>query len=236
MWSGPRNISTAMMRAFEARGDCAVVDEPFYAAYLAVSGSEHPMREAVLASQSSDPANVVATLQSVLPGGKTLQYQKQMTHHMVFPLDDHWLAGLRHAFLVREPRAMILSYLKKRDRVSPEDLGLRRQRELYSHIEALTGRAPPVIDAADVLHDPPGCLAALCAALEIDYRATMCEWPPGRRATDGVWAPHWYNAVENTTGFQSPAPVADAPLDAAAASVLDACTADYQFFLERRLR
>ena len=234
MWSGPRNISTAMMRAFEARGDCAVVDEPFYAAYLAASGSDHPMQAAVLASQSVVPAEVVAALRRPLPDGATLQYQKQMAHHMVFAVDTAWMASVRHAFLVRDPAAMIASYLKKRTHVVATDLGLARQRQLYESVLAATGVAPPIVDAADVLRDPSSLLRALCRALGIAYTDRMCQWPPGRRATDGVWAPHWYGAVERSTGF-APYVAAEPKLDEAAEQVRAECTQDYQFFYERRL-
>ena len=234
MWSGPRNISTAMMRSFEARGDCAVVDEPFYAVYLARSGADHPMRAEVLASQPNEPDDVVAGLSAPLPAGKVVQYQKQMTHHMVFEPSTPWLASLRHAFLIRDPAAMIASYLAKRPSVVPEDLGLARQRELYTLATAATGHEPPVVDAADLLMNPPGLLRQLCAALGITFTDAMCRWPPGRRATDGVWAPHWYGVVEQTTGF-APYQPSEPSLPTSAAAVLRACEDDYQYLFERRL-
>ncbi|MEL7536363.1 MAG: HAD family hydrolase [Pseudomonadota bacterium] len=234
MWSGPRNISTAMMRSFEARGDCEVVDEPFYAAYLAASGAEHPLRDAVLASQATEPAAVVDGLGRPLADGRTLQYQKQMAHHMVFAIDEAWLGTVRHAFLVRDPAAMIASYLTMRTSVVADDLGLARQREIYESVVARTGQTPPVVDAADVLRDPPAVLAELCTSLDVAYSPAMQAWPPGRRPSDGVWAPHWYAAVERSTGF-APYVEREAKLPPAALRVLADCEPDYRFFFDRRI-
>ncbi|MEM1262797.1 MAG: hypothetical protein AAGH76_10405 [Pseudomonadota bacterium] len=234
MWSGPRNISTAMMRAFEARGDCAVVDEPFYAAYLSISGAVHPMQAAVLASQPQAPADVVAQLSAPLPNDVALQYQKQMTHHVVFDLDERWLASLSHAFLIRNPAAMIASYLHKRASVEPDDLGVARQRAIFETITRVTGKEPPIIAAEDILRQPSTALARLCDAVSIPRSDSMYTWPAGRRSTDGVWAPHWYGAVEASTGFK-PFEPSEPVLSGAAKRVLAACEPDYRFLYERRL-
>lgn len=234
MWSGPRNISTAMMRAFEARGDCAVVDEPFYAYYLAHAGVTHPMHDEVLASQPQRMQDVIAQLQAPLPGGKALQYQKQMAHHMLGNIDSDWLGSLRHAFLIRDPAAMVASYAQKRETVSAVDLGLARQREIYAEVCSITGQMPPIIDAADVLANPQAMLRALCAALDIDYVGDMTRWPPGLRDTDGAWAPHWYHAVAASGGFEKPMPRQIALTDTQR-SVVDHCYQDYRFLHEHRL-
>jgi hypothetical protein len=212
MWSGPRNISTAMMRSFEARGDAAVVDEPFYAAYLHKTGLDHPLREEVIASQSVDPAEIRAMLVGAVPGGQPVWYQKHMTLHMLpdFPLD--WMTRVRSAFLIREPRAVLASYALKRATVTSWDIGFVRQRELFEREADRLGTAPPVVDAADVLASPGSTLERLCTALGIPYRPSMLRWPAGRRATDGVWAPAWYLSVERSTGFEPPEPRLEAPL------------------------
>jgi hypothetical protein len=212
MWSGPRNISTAMMRSFEARGDCAVTDEPFYAAYLARSGIDHPMREAVIASQPRDPDIVARALVGPTPGGKSLWYQKHMTLHMLqgFPLD--WLARLTNAFLIRDPRAVLASYSAKRRSVTLADIGFVQQRELFDRVADRLGRPPPVVDAADILADPGPVLNVLCRALGIGYTSAMLHWPAGRRASDGVWAPAWYQSVERSTGFCTPGAPPAGPL------------------------
>jgi hypothetical protein len=206
MWSGPRNISTAMMRSFGARPDTAVVDEPFYAAYLARAGVDHPMAAEVLASQPTDWREVVDGLLGPVPDGKPVYYQKHMTHHLLPEFDRGWLARVRNAFLVRSPEAVLASYVRKRATVTLADIGVVQQREQFDREAARLGVAPPVVDAADVLADPAGALARLCGALGIAYTDAMLSWPAGRRATDGVWAPAWYAAVERSTGFEAPPP------------------------------
>jgi hypothetical protein len=204
MWSGPRNISTAMMRSFGARPDTAVIDEPFYAAYLAETGLEHPMRAEVLASQPQDWRKVVAQLLAPVPGGKTIWYQKHMTHHMLESFGREWLAHTRNAFLIRDPAAVLASYVQKREAVTLADIGIVQQRELFEQEAARLGRAPPVVEGQDILANPARMLGRLCEALGIPYTGAMLSWPAGRRDTDGVWAPAWYAAVEQSTGFTPP--------------------------------
>src|SRR5215207_9489022 len=194
MWSGPRNLSTAMMRSFENRADCTVVDEPLYAAYLAATGIDHPGSAEVIASQSTDPAVVVAELADG-PVATPVQYQKHMTHHVLPTVPRGPLGSLTHAFLVRDPERVLTSYAKVREEPTLEDLGLPQQLELF---ETYGG---PVVDAADVLRDPRGTLTMLCGALGISFDEAMLAWPAGPRDTDGVWAPHWYAGVEASTGF-----------------------------------
>ena len=204
MWSGPRNISTAMMRSFENRGDAAVSDEPFYAAYLAGTGIDHPMREESMASQPQDWRVVAESLAGPVPGGKRIWYQKHMTHHMLPDFGLDWCASCRNAFLIRDPVAVLASYTQKRPDVALADLGFERQWELFEREADRLGAAPPVIDADDVLANPRGMLSALCAALDIPFSEKMLAWPAGRRATDGIWGAVWYAAVERSTGFAPP--------------------------------
>jgi hypothetical protein len=204
MWSGPRNLSTAMMRSFGGRADTAVSDEPFYGAFLKTSGAAHPMREAVVAAMDCDWDSVMRTLAGPAPGGSTIWYQKHMWHHMVGPVGYDDFAGFTHAFLIREPERMIASYLRQREAAAFEDFGLERQAEFFEREADRLGEAPPVVDANDVLRNPSGTLSALCAALGIPWDSAMLRWAPGRRATDGPWAPHWYAAVEASTGFGPP--------------------------------
>ena len=202
MWSGPRNISTAMMRSWENRPDCSVVDEPFYACYLQETGLPHPAREAVLASQSTDRETVIRELLEH-PVATALHYQKHMTKHMPEGMDMNWCVGLKHCFLIRDPAEVIASYLRMMPTVNEHDIGIARQAALFREITAATGEAPLVIDAADVLRNPGAALASLCHALDIEFLpdAMLC-WPPGPRDSDGVWAPHWYREVEKSTGFR----------------------------------
>jgi hypothetical protein len=201
-WSGPRNISTAMMRAWENRGDCAVVDEPLYAHYLAQTGLDHPGRDQVIAAGDTDWRRVAAWLTGPIPGGKAIWYQKHMTHHLLVHIDRRWLAELTHVFLIRDPREVLLSYIKSRPHVTAEDIGVLQQRGIFGYLQELRGETPPVIDAGEFLQAPEAHLRALCAALGIGFTGRMLQWPAGPRPSDGVWAPHWYEAVLRSTGFE----------------------------------
>jgi hypothetical protein len=234
MWSGPRNISTAMMRAWENRDDCCVVDEPFYACYLDVTGIRHPMRDAVLASQPRDWREVMGDLSAPLPGRCRLQYQKHMTHHMVVPLDAAWLTTVRHAFLIRDPFEMVASYAQKRGEVTVDDLGLENEVEIYERVQESTGQEPPVIEASDVLRQPEAALRRLCLALEVPFSEKMLSWPSGLRDSDGVWAPHWYNTVAQSTGFAAYTTSAVA-LPEHLRAVAEACRPHYEFLRARKL-
>ncbi len=236
MWSGPRNISTAMMRAFGARADTAVVDEPFYATYLAKTGAAHPMRAQALASQPTDWRNVAETLLGPVPGGRAIFYQKHMTHHMVGGIDLAWMSRCRNAFLIRSPRQVLASYAARRGEVTLEDIGFVRQAELFDNEADRLGAAPPVIDADDILADPRGALAALCGALDVPFSDAMLSWPAGRRPTDGAWAPVWYEAVERSTGFARPQPREPAPeLDDRLKAIAEAARPHYETLARYRL-
>ena len=195
MWSGPRNVSTALMRSFGARPDCVVVDEPLYAYYLAATGLDHPGRADVLASQPTHWAEAVRQLGAPLPAGRTVHYQKQMAHHLLPAVGRSWLATVTNAFLIRDPAHVVASYAKVRGTPTLDDLGYPQQVEIFR------AHGGPVVDAAALLRDPAGQLRALCAALGVDFTDAMLAWPAGGRDTDGVWAPHWYGAVVESTGF-----------------------------------
>ncbi len=207
MWSGPRNLSTAMMYAFGQRADCAVTDEPFYAAYLAATGADHPLHHEILTSQPARAAEVAARCTGPVPEGRPIWYQKHMTHHMVdsFPLE--WLADMRNVFLIRHPARVVASYARKREAPTLEDIGFRRQCELLDYVVGL-GQEPIVVDSGSILADPERALLALCGALAITFDASMLHWPAGGRREDGVWARHWYGAIHRSTGFD----VGEAPL------------------------
>ena len=234
MWSGPRNISTAMMRAWENRADTAVVDEPFYACFLTATGIVHPMQAEVLAHQSSVWQDVVSQqLEKVLEPPQTIQYQKHMTQHMVVEIDQSWFASLRHAFLIRHPADVVASYSEKRESVSALDLGFAKQKELYDKALAL-GDQPPIIDSRDVLKNPERCLRALCIQLGISFDTNMLHWPPGLRESDGVWADHWYNKVKQSTGFE-PYTAKTYTLTKEEQLIVDECLPYYQTLYKKRL-
>lgn len=227
MWSGPRNLSTAMMYAFAARGDCAVSDEPFYAAYLAATGIDHPMREAVMAAQPVDPAQVVAACTGPNPEGKPLWYQKHMTLHMIPGFDRGFLRELTNVFLIRHPARVIASYSRKRESPTLADIGFVQQAELFDQVAQRIGAAPPVVDSADIREMPHQTLARLCAALGIPFTEAMLRWPAGAKPFDGVWAPHWYNAVHASTGFDEPEGVLP-ELDAGGRALCDQALPHYE--------
>ncbi len=228
MWSGPRNLSTAMMRSFGARADTCVSDEPFYGAYLKTTGDDQPLREAVIADMDCDWSSVAKAMSGTPPEPSAIWYQKHMAHHMEGPIGIADLPHHRHAFLIRAPERVVASYAAKRVAVRPDHLGVARQRQYFDREADRTGTAPPVIDSADILRAPAAMLAALCAALRIAFDPAMLAWPLGRRATDGIWASHWYASVEASTGF-GPAEGPLPHLDREAAAVAAACRADYDY-------
>jgi len=201
MWSGPRNISTAMMRAWGNRADTAVVDEPLYAFYLRATGKKHPVVEEVIAAGESDWRRVTLGLTNELPTGKRIYYQKQMTHHLLPEVERAWLGALTNCFLIRDPAEVIASYIRKYDDPTLEDVGFVQQAEIFDWVRARTGAIPPVIEAREVLQDPERMLRLLCNSIGVEFDAAMLSWPPGLRATDGVWAKHWYGEVAQSTGF-----------------------------------
>lgn len=236
MWSGPRNISTAMMRAFENRADCAVSDEPLYGAWLKHTGEPHPMADEVIAAMETDYRTLTRSLTGPAPHGRAVWYQKHMTHHLVPELlDADWLSRLNHAFLIRDPRAVVASYLEKRDTVSAEAIGIPQQWALYRFVTEQLGQQPPVIDSGDFLSDPEGHLRALCAALGLEFSERMLSWPAGQRDSDGVWAPHWYQRVWQSTGF-GPHPGEPPELTGRARDVAACCQPAYEKLREHRLR
>jgi len=196
MWSGPRTISTALMRAWENRLDTTVVDEPLYGFYLARSGVPHPGRDEIIQSMRCGWREVLDQICSApLPAGKTVYYQKHMTHHLLPEVDRGALRGLRHAYLIRDPRQLLASYAKVRTQPVLDDLGLAQQVEIFRMFGG------PVVDSSDILQQPEPMLRALCDALGVAFDPAMLSWPAGPRDTDGVWARYWYDGVQRSTGF-----------------------------------
>jgi len=231
MWSGPRTVSTALMRSFGNRPDTVVVDEPLYAYYLAHTGVDHPGRDEIIASQPTDWRAVLAGLaHDPLPEGASVYYQKHMTHHLLPEIDRTALAGLRHAFLIRDPRRLLGSYARVRSQPTLADLGLRQQAEIF---RAFGG---PVIDSADILRDPPAVLAALCDALGIVFDPAMLSWPAGPRPSDGVWARYWYDRVWKSTGFGPYREAVTDDLPAGLEPLAAACMPYYEELAAHRIR
>ncbi|MFM5917308.1 MAG: HAD family hydrolase [Novosphingobium sp.] len=233
MWSGPRNISTTMMRSFSARSDCAVSDEPFYGAFLKETGADHPMAAEVIADVDCNWQSVADAMRGAAPGGKAVWYQKHMPHHMEGPVSIADFPGHVHAFLIREPERVIASYGVKRGAAKFEDLGYDRLLEYFEWAVA-KGMDPPVVDTTAFLADPVGKLERLCQRLGIAWDPAMLQWPAGIHPEDGIWASHWYDKVAASTGFggaPGPAPV----LSGKAAELADRCRPYYDAMRRRAI-
>ena len=233
MWSGPRNLSTAMMYSFGNRADCAVVDEPFYAAYLADTGLDHPMRDEILCSQPQDPTVVADQLVTEKPEGKPVYYQKHMTQHMLPSVPRSWMKDCVNVFLLRHPARVVASYAAKRENPAMMDIGFVQQAELYDNICG-TGQTPVVVDSHDIRQDPEGMLRKLCDAIGLEYDPAMLHWEKGGHRSDGVWASHWYGAVHGSTGFAGPE--GELPkLDGQLAELVEQVLPSYHAMSERKL-
>ncbi len=191
-----------MMRAWGNRPDTVVIDEPFYAYYLAATDKQHPGAIEIIATGQTDWRNVVAHLTGPIPNGKRIFFQKQMTHHLLPEVDRQWLDGVTNCFLIRDPGEVITSYLKRREDPTAEDLGFVQQAAIFDFVRARTKSIPPVIDAKDVLQNPEHVLRSLCNAVGVEFTEAMLSWPSGLRDTDGIWAKHWYDDVARSTSFQ----------------------------------
>jgi hypothetical protein len=215
MWSGPRNISTAMMRSWGNRPDTVVVDEPFYAFYLKETGTKHPGAEEVIAQGETDwrkvveqcrrnasPARAASPVEDSPWRARMIFYQKQMTHHLLPEVSRGWLRDVTNCFLIRDPAEVIASYIKKNPEPELNDLGFVQQSEIFDFVHRQANSIPPVIDADEVLRDPERMLRLLCDAIGVEFSDAMLSWPPGPRETDGIWAKYWYAEVERSTGFQ----------------------------------
>ena len=236
MWSGPRNISTAMMRAWENRTDTVVIDEPFYGPFLATSGEQHPMTQEIVADQGDDYRAILKSLFAPQPDSVDIYYQKHMAHHMLDMnfVQNHLIMPFKHAFLIRKPEDVVRSYVRKYPNMTAEALGYDRQVKIFKMVQHVTGHTPPVIESTDVLNHPKESLKKLCAALDVCFDNAMLSWPTGYRDSDGVWASHWYNRVIESTGFK-PHQEKQTPLTDHESTVAKACQADYAFLQKFKL-
>ncbi len=225
MWSGPRNLSTAMMYSFGARADCAVSDEPFYAAYLKATGIVHPMQAEILASQPNEPQQVISNCLGLVPGGKVHWYQKHMTHHMVPGIPTDWLDNFVNVYLIRDPARVVASYRAKRENPVLEDLGFTQQRDLLQRFPG------PIIESSDIRADPERMLKKLCAEIGLPWDDAMLAWPAGGHKDDGAWAPHWYGAVHKSTGFDG----VERPVPNENGALMDAALPIYQEMVAKKI-
>jgi hypothetical protein len=234
MWSGPRNISTALLRSWGNRADTLVNDEPLYAVFLSETGYDHPIAAEIIDHYETDWQRVVAGLTGEIPGGRSIYYQKHMAHHLLPGMGRDWVLELENCFLLREPREMLTSLIKIIPEPGVDDTGLPQQLEIFRMVEDRIGKPPPVLDSRDVLEDPERLLALLCAELGVEFEDSMLSWPPGSRETDGIWAPHWYGEVEKSTSFRPYRPK-DEEVPGRFEDVLRECIEIYQVLYEYRL-
>ena len=235
MWSGPRNISTAMMRAWGNRPDTSIVDEPFYAFYLQATGKKHPGADQVIATGETDWRKVVTQLTSPVPNGKRIFFQKQMTHHLLPDVDREWLGGVTNCFLIRDPREVIASYVKKQRDPALPDLGFVQQAEIFDWVCKRISAIPPIVDAKDVLENSERVLRLLCDAVGVEFSESMLSWPPGLRGTDGIWAKYWYDEVARSTSFEPYRPRRD-EVPKHLVEIHKRCRECYDRLYEHRLR
>ncbi|WP_247710110.1 sulfotransferase [Qipengyuania xiapuensis] len=234
MWSGPRNISTAMMRSFGSRADCAVSDEPFYGAFLKATGEPHPLARETIESMECDWHTVLRQQSGDAPSGEPVWYQKHMPHHMVGPVSIAAFGDHLHAFLIRAPERVVASYRKKNELRRAEMLGFAQMRSYFDFECERSGTVPPVVDSDDILADPEGVLTRLCEALGIEWDPAMLAWEEGPHPEDGVWGTHWYDRVNASTGFGEPP--GDLPeLEGEYLQVAEECRDDYEALARYRI-
>lgn len=202
MWSGPRNISTALMRSFENRSDCFVSDEPFYAFFLYKTGLDHPLRDKIIQLGETDYNKIVRYITGPIPHLNKIWYQKHMAHHILPDSNIDWIKKMKNCLLIRHPSDVILSYTKKNEIKNIEQLGYPQQVNIYKILSEETKSVPIIIDAKDLLVNPKGMIMQICKKLKIDIDLKMLSWPPGTRTTDGIWGSHWYKQVEASTAFK----------------------------------
>jgi hypothetical protein len=224
-----------MMRAWGNRRDTFVVDEPFYAYYLHATGRQHPGGDEVITHGETDWRKVIAQLTGPVPNGQRIYYQKQMTHHLLPEIERDWLGNVTNCFLIREPAEVIVSYIKKNNDPTLEDIGFIQQAEIFDWVCEHEGSVPPVVDAHDVLENPEKVLRLLCEAIGVEFTEGMLSWPPGLRETDGSWAKHWYNEVATSTGFRTPSEQTSDPVPSRLREVYDRSREYYACLYEHRL-
>ncbi len=235
MWSGPRNISTAMMRSFDNRNDTAVLDEPFYAHYLKKTGINHPGRESIINSQSCKWDDILKMCVGPIPEGKPLWYQKHMAQHNLEGCDISWISNVKNCILIRDPKFVIQSYSKQLPINGEWQLGYKQQLEIMQYLEKNEGISPPILDAKDILLNPERLLKILCNKIGINFSKNMLSWAKGSRASDGIWGKYWYKSVNKSTGF-IPYKNNNIKLDKELTTIYNKCMESYMAMYEKRIK
>ncbi len=234
MWSGPRNISTAMMYSFENRGDCCAIDEPFYAHYLEQSGVDHPGAQKVIDRYETDYHKIAKALTGRFPEEAEIWYQKHMCHHITPGANLDWIQNVTNCFLIRDPREVLLSLSKITHEVSLWSTGLPQQVMLFEQASQ-DGSNCPILNSKDILGNPREMLGLLCNDLKIPFSESMLSWEAGPRDCDGIWGEYWYDSVWSSTGF-SPYSPRTGELAPSVESVLDEAISLYQELNSKRMR
>ena len=234
MWSGPRNISTAMMYSFENRADCCAIDEPFYAHFLQYTGTNHPSAQKVIGAYETDYLKIAQHLSGNIPEDFSIWYQKHMCHHISPGFEIDWIRNLTNCFLIRNPREVLLSLSKITSEVSLWATGLPQQIMLYEQVIKNESR-PPILDSRDILENPGEMLEMLCRELNIPFSESMLEWEPGPRECDGIWGEYWYESVWSSSGF-SPYKARTGELSPLHESILDEAMPVYRELHSKRLK
>ena len=235
MWSGPRNLSTALMRSFENRLDTTVIDEPCYAHFLQKTGVEHPGKQEVLRSQSTKWEEVVTLCTGKIPNNKSIWYQKHMAQHNLEGYDIRWIKKIKNCLLIRNPKYVIASYNREYPIRDVSLLGYLQQENIIALLQRENNETPPIIDATDLLRSPKKILEKLCSRLGIEFSDRMLSWPAGKRDTDGVWGSHWYKGVEKSVGFLS-YKKKDIKLSKELVPIYENCMISYEKMYENRIR
>lgn len=232
LWSGPRNISTAVMYSFAQRSDTRVIDEPLYAHYLRVSEADHPGRATVLAAMDQDGERVVQEI-ILGPSDRPILFMKQMAHHLI-ELDRDFLNRTANILLIRDPEEVLRSLSRQLPKPQLQDTGLEVQAELCDYLDRIEQKVS-IIDARELLLNPESVLRQLCIELEIPYDSAMLTWPPGARSEDGVWAPYWYETVHRSSGFMAYEPKSS-PFPKFLEPLLEECKPYYAALYTRSIR
>jgi hypothetical protein len=234
MWSGPRNLSTALMRSFENRTDTAVIDEPFYAHFLKQTNLNHPGRNEIISTLDSNWDNIVLKITGPIPHNKSIWYQKHMAQHNLEGCDLNWIKSFHNCILIRDPKYVIPSYNKEYSLSDEKLLGYCQQLNLIRILEDEESITPPIFDATDILEKPEQALKNICISVGIRFSQKMLKWPKGKRKSDGVWAKYWYRNVENSSGFQ-PFQKKNIVIDKKLIPLYDKCLVDYNSMYEKRI-
>ena len=234
VWSGPRNISTALMRSFENRSDCFVSDEPFYSYFLHETGLKHPLRDEVIKTGLINYNKIIKYITGPIPFSKNIWYQKHMAHHILPGVNMNWIKSMKNCLLIRHPSDVILSYSKKYEISSIQQLGYLQQVDIYEMLYQEIGTPPIIVDAQDLLKEPRKMLIEICKNIRIKFDEKMLSWPLGPRITDGIWGKHWYKQVEVSTGF-NPYIKTNGTIPSKYQGLYDKCMKHYDFLYQNRI-